>query len=164
MDTPEARKKQMARLSKYCSTWGGALIEIPQGPFEALKEEEAFSEAPFTNGDLGIYWKAKMVFYTSRTPIHPVEVIHEMGHVFACKKAPADADEFPFLGWEYRLALKVGIEHATWFNVNRDYVVEEGGRALSDFSKAQQEPLVEKLIAEAKKRGLLQRNLPVPLR
>lgn len=85
--------------------WGGELIPME----EADPRWDRFSgrqHAPFTHYNLAIAWDRKKIFYDPKE-VNWVDVVHEMGHVFASKKRPRWSDEGRFFGFEIALARKV---------------------------------------------------------
>ena len=101
--------KPIKRLLYKVVYWGGTIINVDESYFMSHMDEETFSEAPFTNNSIGVFWKKKHIV-TVGVP-HPGHLLHEMGHIFACKYEPnaVECDEFTFVGWEYKLAEEVGV-------------------------------------------------------
>ena len=95
---------QIAKLQKLCKSLGGDLIALSSEQFDN-KRNKTFYECPFARGQLGLDFSKKHVLYAG-PPVWP-EIIHEMGHVFACKKAPPFSEEWSFLGWEYAVCLYI---------------------------------------------------------
>lgn len=97
--------------------------------------KRGYSDAPFCTG-LGVYWAKKII-------VHQDEgftlsgLIHEMGHVFACRFQPSSkhVDETKFLGWEIVLSRRLGV-HSLWLDEMGTYGVhtyEDGSLAEDDF-------------------------------
>ena len=135
---------QIAKLQKLCKSLGGDLIALSSEQFDN-KRNKTFYECPFARRRLGLDFTKKKVLYADE-PVW-TEIVHEMGHVFACKKAPPFTKEWSFLGWEYAVCLYLGGDLSVWKHDMRDYVVEgddqEDFGSLSD--SAQNELLVERL-------------------
>lgn len=148
-------------LRTLCEEWGGRLVELTE---EAYRQEQHVQEAPFSAGDLGIRWAAKEVVFTRRLPLEPVEVIHEMGHIFAAKAVPDEIKEFDFLGWEYMLALQVGISQQDWVHDNQHYAVTDDGDELGYMSEGEVSALLDERIRAATVAGLIREGKPVAIR
>lgn len=110
MASPEAL---LDRLRSYARRWGGDIV---------ASRQRADLNAPFAK-HVGLNYTTKQVFYDPDAipAVHsPSLLIHEMGHVFACRRAPHSADEFGFLGWEYVLARRTGMVRA-WLKGSARY-------------------------------------------
>lgn len=93
-----------------------------------------WSTAPFCDG-IGVYWSRKLIVHRE-TGFTCAGLIHEMGHVFACKQSPnhRDCDETDFLGWEISLAQRMGVKDS-WMREMGSYGVhtwEDGSLAVDD--------------------------------
>jgi hypothetical protein len=108
------------KLKAYCQKWRGDLVVLTPEAFDKLPmfdwEESrlrGWHEAPGAAG-MGIHWPSRRVFVRSTNVNQPVDIIHEMGHVFASKHNPerSDADEQTFLGWEIQVARSIGVTDA----------------------------------------------------
>jgi hypothetical protein len=164
MDT----QKCIRSLKKLCKDWGGSLELVSEEEYDNLKELENFSDAPFTHADLGVMWDEKRIVFTSRCEVHPVGIIHEMGHVFADLHSPtfeASGSEMDFLGWEVLVARKVRISLDTWFEENKDYIID-----IDDNSDLGAVPLKDRskfaalFIDFSTKAGLVKNGKPVTIR
>ena len=149
------------RLRAICEGWGGRLIELPE---EEYRQDQQIQEAPFSAGDLGIRWAAKEIVFTRRLPLEPVEIIHEMGHVFAATGRPDEIQEFDFLGWEYVLALEVGISRRDWVHENQHYAVTDDGDELGYMGYGEVTTLLDERIRVATAAGLIREGKPVAIR
>lgn len=110
-------------LAQVCKNLGGDLV-VWEGEFiPTIKQglcEEGWSFAPFVNENVGVHWQSKTVAIP-RTYESMGTIIHEMGHVFACKVPPNHChDEWSWMGWEIALAKKIGIKE--WLKNNEYYV------------------------------------------
>lgn len=162
------------RLAALCTTWGGRLEVISAQEYAAVDRKGRFSTAPFTNADLGIFWKAKRIVYTKEWPPSASAIIHEMGHVFACRRSPNTlrSNEYRFLGWEITLAPLVGVSRKEWCDANRDYQVSippfhphsAETIELGELEPAEVEMLLEERVRYARKVGLLLHDRPVAIR
>jgi hypothetical protein len=141
---------------------------ISEEEYAKLKEQEGFSDAPFTCGDLGILWADKRIVYTSRVEILGSEIIHEMGHVFADLHHPLSGEgpeEIDFLGWEILVARKVKIPLDSWFYNNRDYCVYMGEiDELKDVEPSNRKEFASHLVEISAKKGLVRREQPIAIR
>jgi hypothetical protein len=118
---------EIRKLRSYCRRWGGDLVKITPAQYERIsaptKKFKRFYESQFSAHDLGIEWLTRRLYYSHRVgPPDWVEVIHEMGHLFATPDNPNESDEYTFFGWEYQLAARVG-DVETWVAGNREYQV-----------------------------------------
>jgi hypothetical protein len=71
-------------------------------------DSKLLTPCPFSN-NLGVNWEKKIVYVSmvaAGSDIHGI--IHEMGHVFASRKPPANSKEYDFFGWEYVVAISIG--------------------------------------------------------
>jgi hypothetical protein len=158
------------KLRNLAQKWGGKLVELSRDDFDTrfggkdpnnLRYPKGLYNAPFSSHDLGIHWAKKQVIYS--LPAEWPEIVHEMGHVFACKKNPGRSDESTFLGWEYAVALYIGGPMNEWDNCMGDYGVE--GQEYGSLSKAEQQEVLAERLAFAKKKGLIaQDGTPLAIR
>jgi hypothetical protein len=84
--------------------------------------KRGYSEAPFDNG-IGVYYAKKLIVH-GNAGFTLSGLIHEMGHVFACRFQPNSrhCDETDFLGWEIALARRLSVTHI-WMNEMGNYGV-----------------------------------------
>lgn len=161
MTTPETL---LARLQSYARRWGGDIV---------ASRRETDLNAPFSK-HVGLDYAAKRVFYDpDAIPVlkSPSLLIHEMGHVFACRRPPHSVDEFGFLGWEYTLARRTGMTRA-WLEGSAHYGIpawkirgtdsyavelqDLGGRDLSRFLASR--------VRAATRLGIIREGRPVARR
>lgn len=170
---------ELKALRNYARRWGGDLREVTPAEFATLFRDQdpqkhaQYHRAPFSSSDLGVDWGNKQVLYSARRPVRWPEVIHEMGHVFACTVIPHDADEAIFFGWEYTLAQRIG-NLRTWIRSNADYVIQayDGERVqeddLRDFGKLsskERESTLKYHVGLSKEHGLIgSRGAPLAIR
>ena len=150
-------------VRRLCEQWGGKLVCVSEEEFDSHKDNALFCEAPFTHADLGVLWMEKTILYTERVPACPYEVIHEMGHVFACDFPPDDAEEFNFFGWEYTTMQHLGLSHEGWVKANRHYMVS-GSTALSNLTESQLSELIAERIRVAEFLQLVRSGVPLTIR
>ena len=180
MDPVRHEQRCLERLAHLCRRWGGKLIVLPdttefnevfeQGRRGGLSGDDPdLSEAPFENWH-GVNWRNKIVYTTT---FHTVlgAIIHEMGHVFACKSGPGIANEWAFLGWEACTARLVGC-YNVWSAQNKHYGVidddnkhtlsagEWGGLTLSE----QRRLLRERVVAGQKAKIVSKTGRPLAIR
>jgi hypothetical protein len=160
----------VGRLRGLCQSWGGTLVEVPEAKLDEIEKRELdrnrrdFYPAPFAN-DLGVFWRRKRIVYTTVPADRSyAELVHEMGHTFACTKNPEDSDEFDFFGWEYAVIRYVGGSTALWAHTNRFYSVENGGRELGSLSEIEVYNLVQERVAHARTLGILNGYTPLAVR
>jgi len=117
----------LPRLRRLARSWGGDIIGVTEKGFKHESKSKHFSGAPFTSYDLGVNWRRKIVFFNKeeRQYLHWGDVIHEMGHVFACSKEPnwSASQEYDFFGWEYLLMLQVRGDKKLWSESMANYMV-----------------------------------------
>lgn len=89
-----------------------------------------YSFCPFCSG-LGIVWASKEIWHREDVVIHWATIIHELGHLVACKKPPKESNEFEFLGWEYLMVKHLKYSVKEWMRELADYSVGRPG-AKSD--------------------------------
>lgn len=111
---------EIDKLRDLCRSWGGDLIELTRDEFRTGVSK--FEMAPFSSGDLAVLWSRKQIVYAE--DVMWTEVIHEMGHTFACLKEPRDSREWDFFGWEHAVCLHLGLDVEEWARNNRDYVID----------------------------------------
>jgi hypothetical protein len=153
----------MLKLKVLCESWGGRLNYVSHLDYDLVKEQDGYFEAPFTGAQLGILWATKAIYYSDFTDAHPYEIIHEMGHVFACAVPPYKSNEYDFLGWEYALCRHVGYSPKAWVIGNRDYGVNDGSE-MGGLTPPQVRALLNERMAFARAIGLLQGYKPVAIR
>lgn len=153
--------EHLKKLAALAKRWGGQLLQVSQGEYDRMKNDPDFSEAPFTESDLGINHSKKIIAYVDpETPWY--QVVHEMAHVFACEAEPHESEEFAFFGWEVALAKKFkGL--AEWLDGNKDY----GVNPYLDFGMMEadaKDALIKERLACSQQLGLVKRGQPVAIR
>jgi hypothetical protein len=162
------------KLRGLAQKWGGELVELSRDDFDTRfggKDSQTvpkgLSQAPFSSHDLGICWSKKQVIFGQPAEWH--EIVHEMGHIFACKQRPYKSKEWNFFGWEYALALYVGGRAAAkeWTAANKDYgisdfkfrdgqlVLKHGSWDFGGCTPEQREDILAERLAFAKNKGLV---------
>ncbi len=162
----------MQRLFAMIEGWGGKLERVNYVTYAEFVRARplSFAPAPFTSADFGIFWKDKLFVYTDRVAIRPSELIHEMGHVFACLTPPRDLDteEVDFLGWEYVLACAVGVDPVVWRRDNDQYMVtlpqSDGPVEMQALNDSEFAILMADRVFAAEKFGTIINGLPVAIR
>lgn len=162
--------REIQKLRRLARKWGGDLVGVNQKEWDRLKEERLtdrtrpFHEAPFSSNDLGVHWPSRRVIYSGK--VEWVEVIHEMGHVFATTENPEHVDEYDFFGWEYALVKLIGASIDEWVKHNKDYGVTENGYSeFGDLSPGKRDELLKQCVAKGKELGIIDglgRPRPVP--
>ena len=120
------------------------------------------AEAPFSN-NVGLNWK-KGIFYVLKSlnqdsdGSQASELIHEMGHLFACGIDPKKGDgedEIAFLGWEIALAKKLGVWRE-WDSQNKHYIIDTNSTAWGDLKPRQKAAHASAFVKKAKKNGTVE--------
>lgn len=152
--------------------WGGEIKEVTPLEFEEFiyqdkKGDTGYSRAPFATGRLGLNYEKKQIIFVGDIPA--ADIIHEMGHVFACKYEPYRSSEIDFFGWEYLLAKKFDI-FEDWIKANNEYMIcEDGSHTIGEFNKEfgldSLINLLSQHATEASRKGLLDaENNPIAIR
>jgi hypothetical protein len=150
-------------LGKMCHKFGGRLVRVEKDAFDKLEFSSKgglvfqggnWDHAPFTLRDLAINWLNKVVIYSGEVPW--TEIVHEMGHVFACKEPPSEhPSEFEFFGWEVVIAKKFDLDK--WIENNRDYVVT-GDNDMGMLSRPALDGILAERVRAAEDNGLLTKS------
>lgn len=150
------------RLAKLCQKLGGRLIRVSEDTFQQIDAltKRAWHEAPFTHHMLALSWHHKTIAYSG--DVSWTEIIHEMGHVFACSKSPRYyPEEWPFFGWEIAVAKMFDLKH--WIDTN-DYIVGSDAEdicpseTMKDLTPKQLDTMIQERVAVAKRTGLLDKH------
>lgn len=144
-------------LAKICRKLGGKLIRVPISVFNQWdrdftyeSDERGWYPAPFTNDRLALFTTKRAIVYAKDASW--VNIIHEMGHLFAGPLDPSYVDEFDFFGWEATLARQVPFSDALqdWIRGNHAYGVDwEGSYDLGSLAPDS----VERLLADRESRA-----------
>lgn len=118
------------KLINYLKTLGVTHKKITsavyaQMKYDAYKDQRPWEDrlrfAPFTSG-LGLIWNNKTIVSVPETPWPGI--LHEAGHLLA-QKYPLDDRrnevEDEFLGWEWAIVLKLGLDQQEFLRNNQDY-------------------------------------------
>ena len=143
-------------LTLKAREWGGDLICV-----DAISniDSDDLTHCPFSH-HLAIDHKAKHVYYTPHLPgiTDLGGIIHEFGHVFATLEDPNTAEEYDFLGWEWLLALEVGLRDEWLLSMDNYSLAAEGNVYAEDFGYLdddQRSDLLEERIDYAESLGLI---------
>lgn len=162
-------------LRRRIRRWGGTLLLLTPEAYARQvgttvpgdvgkcypRDHNPWDECPFADGH-AVWWERRL-FAVSRPHLSLPVLIHEMGHVFADLRPPADADEYAWFGWEYALAQALGIEEA-WRVNNKRYGVGTGVD-FGELSRPRQDALLAERLQEARTTKLVDaRNRPCALR
>jgi len=117
------RSERYEALCRTALRLGGHIVMVNGQESLGFLGNRGSSGAPFSR-DLAIYWKKKIIVHTPQIT-NLAGLIHEMGHVFACKYPPGSdrCNEVDFLGWEYSLATTLGCK-SDWIRDMKDYLVD----------------------------------------
>lgn len=121
-----ATPSQLKKLRDFAILHGGSIEDVPQKEFHELDTgyHKPWSPCPFDVG-IAVNWAEKRLVYTVsplRRQGRPPSIstfIHELGHIFASKKPPSQAQEIEWLGWEKAWVKKLGLTWKQW--ANHDY-------------------------------------------
>jgi hypothetical protein len=154
---PKTANGHLLRLRYLCRMWGGQIrIVTDDTYYDRTDSQPGFYEAPFNTPYLGFFWKSKVIW--AAQPFTWPNVLHEMGHVFACRhpplNQPAGNDEWDFFGWEYATALYIHGDLDQWTDANSDYGTDDGDFATLTHEK--QKELLGDRLAAAENLGLIQ--------
>lgn len=113
---------QLHRMTAKVSRWGGKLIRV-DGQFieKAAMKPTNQIQFPPSSSALACNWDKREIYYCTDDFDRSWDIagiIHEMGHVFACKKRPEDCVEDDFLGWEYVLARELHMLRRWMYNLD----------------------------------------------
>ncbi len=147
----------LAPLQALVQSWGGDLKQVESD--DPLWDHIA--AAPFSSW-LGVDHKRKVIYYTKEA--QPGEVIHEAGHVFASSRTPNFSEEYDFFGWEFVVAVKVGLVDE-WLETTGNYTI--GGTDFVEFEDMtidEQSDLLEERVQHARSLGLIQGDEPMSIR
>jgi hypothetical protein len=154
------------QIIQLCRDWGGDILQVSKKDFNLIYREDRtnFFEAPFSSRNLGIDWASKRIIWAEEAIC--AEILHEMGHLFACSKNPTMSDDYTFFGWEYLLAKRFKIVDL-WTKSNRDYCVEyEVGKFsdLGDLTESQKQQVLLNRVEVGQKLGIIVNGSPIPLK
>jgi hypothetical protein len=159
---------EVAKLARLIARWNGKLVEASEKRYDRLLRTDLYSEAPFSHHSIGIMWHRKTIYYSGE--ICWTDLTHEMGHVFACPKAPDDeeCDELSFFGWECALAKHIGADVAVWEKAQDAYQVEAGIGSFNEFGGLERQER-DKVLADCMRvarelKSLDSRNRPRAIR
>jgi len=128
---------------------------------------------------VGMNWETKIIFISDRMRNSTsciVGAIHEAGHVFTSHGRPtlkSDEDEIYFLGWEYLLAMEVGVSEDEWLSCNSDYGVNgiipdlEGEFSIQEMGDIPHERIkefIDKIVSMSLAHGILSDMKPISVR
>lgn len=158
--------KVLRNLTHLARAWGGDILSVTPKEFDTYCWRKDFAEAPFVSGSLGCNYAKKTIVFVPGDDINWSGLTHEMGHCFASRVKPEDANEGDFTGWEYRLARKVGSQK-DWLFLNKGYSLDYGydiGYYLKNDPKELRRKL-KQLVLHSKELGLLDAALnPIAVR
>lgn len=176
-----ANQAYLSQLTNLAIEWGGNIVKISSEEFTKKEgsgyyreTNDSLTQAPFASYPLGFNWKHKIIYHTGKLPKRPeimaTNIIHEMGHVFAMKKRLDSQTEVDFFGWEYQLAMEIGLSPMEFLRGNREYIIEDLGRDVNHYLKLGNEGLlhlgmfIEKQLARAVKLGIIVNDEVVAVR
>lgn len=160
---PSRVSVRVKKLQALALSWGGQVIGLSKLEFEEAELKESYSEAPFSANNLGVIWEEKKIVFSG--DVHWYELVHEMGHVFASRVCPYEADEVSFFGWEYALAKQLrGVSE--WKEQNKDYAIAptlpsektgpgESWEEFGMYTNGRQMEIIRERVKYAKSVGLL---------
>jgi len=156
-------KERVEKLKALAQSLGGSLVRVENDFFDfPQKLHSDFSICPFDDG-LGVDWKNKRVLFEDRAMVP--SIIHELGHVFACRNHPNLVDsELDFFGWEYVVYKKLGYSWSEFKRFNKFYGVDGNGTEFGYLSRKKARKLVADCLLAARRSGLVVRGQPVSIR
>ena len=145
--------KQLVTLARRL---GGDVVAKSDIEIDRLHRGD-WSVAPFCI-DIGVYWRKKIIIHRT-SGFTTAGLVHEMGHVFACRYHPNHnkCEETDFLGWEVMLARRVGI-YGTWLKEMKDYGLHDEENhfvEIGSLDKPERDHLFAQHILKAQKLGSL---------
>lgn len=155
------RAPEVEKLASLAKKWKGRLVYRPE-----LRPGDA---SPFSEY-VGLNWRYKEVYYTDLA--HWPEILHEMGHVFACLQVPDKSVEPDFLGWEIATVRLIGADFLEWRKDN-NYAVDcsvvpvledRSMTDIQDLTDREFDSLVKTTLQISTKKGLIVNNNPVAIR
>lgn len=156
-DTFENRQN-CRKLSRIARRWGGEIIRLTQEQYYYLGRQTGISEAPFAV-ELAVNYSEKTIYCVTPTWY---ELVHEMGHVFACRQPPRQSSDFDFLGWEWVLARQLkGVRK--WIAGNADYGVNPE-EDMGDLTPTQVTKLLQERLEDAIQQGIVVKGRAVSIR
>lgn len=155
--------QRIVKLKRRARAWGGRLIEIKKGDGRPY----GMQQAPFSGKRIGECYSEKIVYY-SRECLIP-EIIHEMGHVFACNHKPMNSDEWSFFGWEWTLAKTIGLTQSEFVDGNYDYAAywpadSRQLQSVGDLKLSSLKEVLADAVASSKENGLIVRGRAIAIR
>lgn len=107
--------------------------------------------------NLALHWKKKLIYMVGDAR-HDREtvgnMVHELGHIVACRTHPDNSDEPDFLGWEWQVAKLVRIPRQ-WMFALKDYGIEGG--QLGEFPKQERLRILRAHVEKGKDYGNIDR-------
>lgn len=151
-------EQQVERLMNRLRELGATIIIDP--------EAEGPQSAPFSYA-LSLDYSKKTMYFNGGCDVDSVgHIIHEAGHLLACRRTPAKSDEYAFLGWEMALAMELDLL-GDWLHGQMDYGIinnENESTDLGLLSDDELSELIEERIDYARSKGLVVGDRPVAIR
>ncbi len=124
-------------------------------------------QCPSFSSTLSLDYRKKILYFTGKCDEDSVgHIIHEAGHILACKKTPDDSHEYEFLGWEMALTIELDLL-GDWLHGQMDYTVvnnEDDCTEIGLLSDEELSELIEERIDYARSQGLVVGDRPVAIR
>lgn len=153
---------ELATLTEFAKSWGAVVESVPHTEFVKLEDRPDFSDCPF-DLFIGVLHREKRVVWSQDRVPHWTTLLHELGHVLACREAPDVCQEFAFLGWEFAVAQHLGLSIPAWLEGNAYYGVRSGVE-LESLDIDEIDELLEDRLTEARRLGLLVGDTPISIR
>ncbi len=161
-------------LFRMIRGWGGKTIPVTVKNWNVMQADgsETISFCPFDSW-CGIDYKQKALVYVSARVSDIGVMIHETGHIFACKNEPYNSHEFDFFGWEYVMAQKLGAM-AEWEKSTAAYGINyndslNGLQHYDEYGDLLNKPgpkkrFLKERLKESRELGLIVRGQPASIR
>ncbi len=153
-----------AKISSLASSWGGEIQRVHAVRYQEIEYDAPnFSAAPFSlRRQIGILWDEKKIVCGPDESPTVGDLIHEMGHVFACSMPPnLVPTEQAFFGWEYALAQELGCVYE-WIRGNKEYGID--GEEFGYFKLKKQREILKRELKSSTDRGLVVNGRAVAIR
>lgn len=160
---------QLHRMTSKVESWGGKLIKVERSFIEkAAMKPVVENYFPPSSNALACNWSKREIYYCTDDFDRSWDIagiIHEMGHVFACKKHPEDCVEDDFMGWEYLLARELHMLRRWTCNLDGYHYTFEGKDLdMGNVGHVTFQRIMNERVDRAMAAGIIQDGRPVAIR